>query len=239
MCNLYSMTTNREAMRSLFRVDGGWNQLRLPGIFPDKQAPIVRRRPTGEREIIGARWGMPTPPAFHKPGAIDSGVTNIRNTNSPHWRAWMKPEFRCLVPVTSFCEPTDTADPVTGKKVWTWFAIDNSRPLFAFAGIWCTWHSLRGTQKAPEHGEHLLYGFLTSAPNVVVAPVHAKAMPVILRTAEECDAWLTAEPAEALKMQRPAPDDALKIVAKGEKEDPPPGAATREVTGPVAPELPL
>ena len=62
---------------------------------------------------------------------------------------------------------------------------------------------------------------------------------MILRTAEECDAWLTAEPAEALKMQRPAPDDALKIVAKGEKEDPPPGAATREVTGPVAPELPL
>jgi hypothetical protein len=74
---------------------------------------------------------MPTPPAFLKPGAIDRGVTNIRNTNSPHWRAWVKPEFRCLVPVTSFCEPTDTADPATGKKVWTWFAIDNSRPLFA------------------------------------------------------------------------------------------------------------
>jgi hypothetical protein len=132
MCNLYSMTTTKEAMRQLFKVSGGWNQLHLPGVFPDKQAPIVRRRPTGEREIIGARWGMPTPPAFLKPGAIDRGVTNIRNTNSAHWRAWMKPEFRCLVPVTSFCEPTDTADPVTGKKVWTWFAIDDSRPLFAF-----------------------------------------------------------------------------------------------------------
>jgi putative SOS response-associated peptidase YedK len=139
MCAIYySMTTTHEAMRRLFRVDGGWNQPRLPGVFPDKQAPVVRRRPTGERQIIGARWGMPTPPAFLKLGAIDRGVTNIRNTNSPHWRAWMKPEFRCLVPVTSFCEPTDTADPVTGKKFWTWFAIDNSRPLFAFAGIWCT-----------------------------------------------------------------------------------------------------
>ena len=88
MCNLYSMTTNREAKRRLFRVDGGWNQLRLPGIFPDKQAPIVRRRLNGEREIVAARWGMPTPPAFLKPGAIDRGVTNIRSTNSPHWRAW-------------------------------------------------------------------------------------------------------------------------------------------------------
>jgi putative SOS response-associated peptidase YedK len=69
--------------------------------------------------------------------------------------------------------------------------------------------------------------------------VHSKAMPVILRTAEECDAWLAADPAEALKMQRPAPDDALKIVATGEKEDPPPGSASREDTAPAAPELPL
>jgi putative SOS response-associated peptidase YedK len=232
------MTTNREAMRKLFRVDGGWNQLHLPGIFTDKPAPIVRRKPSGEREIIAARWGMPTPPAFRK-GPIDRGVTNIRNTNSPHWRAWMKPEFRCLVPVTSFCEPTDAADRVTGKKVWTWFAFNDERPLFAFAGIWCTWHGTRGTQKAPERDEHLLFGFLTTAANGVIAPVHAKAMPVILRTAEECDAWLTAEPAEALKMQRPLPDDALKIVAKGEKEDPPPGLAPREDTPAAVPDLPL
>ena len=238
MCNLYSMTTNREAMRKLFRVDDGWNQLHLPGIFPDKPAPIVRPKPSGEREIVAARWGMPTPPAFRK-GPIDRGVTNIRNTNSPHWRAWMKPENRCLVPVTSFCEPTDAADPVTGKKVWTWFAFNDERPLFAFTGIWCTWHGTRGTQKTPEQGEHLLYGFLTTAANGVIVPVHAKAMRVILRTAEECDAWLTADPTEALKMQRPLPDDTLKIVAKGEKEDPPPGLTLREGTAALTPELPV
>jgi putative SOS response-associated peptidase YedK len=202
------MTTNCEAMRRLFRVEGGWNQLRLPAIFPDKPAPIVRRTAADEREIIAARWGMPTPPAFRK-GPVDRGVTNIRNVNSPHWRAWMKPENRCLVPVTSFCEPTDAPDPGTGKKVWTWFSLRNERPLFAFAGIWCTWRGTRGTQRAPEHGEHMLYGFLTTAANGVVAPVHSKAMPVILRTAEECDAWLTAETADALNMQRPLPDDAF------------------------------
>jgi putative SOS response-associated peptidase YedK len=90
-----------------------------------------------------------------------------------------------------------------------------------------------------EHGEHLLYGFLTTAANSVVPPIHKKAMPVILRTAEECNAWLTADPAEALKMQRPLPDDALKIVATGEKEDPPAAAAHREDVLPAAPELPL
>jgi putative SOS response-associated peptidase YedK len=56
-----------------------------------------------------------------------------------------------------------------------------------------------------------------------VKPVHAKAMPAILTTPEECDALLTDEPTEALKLQRPLPDDLLTIVATGEREDSPPG----------------
>jgi putative SOS response-associated peptidase YedK len=32
----------------------------------------------------------------------------------------------------------------------------------------------------PADGDHLLYSFLTTAPNSVVAPVHPKAMPVLL-----------------------------------------------------------
>ena len=95
-----------------------------------------------------ARWGMPTPTAFCT-GRIDRGVANICNTASPHWRAWLMPQLRCLVPAISFCEPTDAADPVTDKKVWTWFALSEDRALFAFAGIWCTWRGNRGTQKNP------------------------------------------------------------------------------------------
>jgi putative SOS response-associated peptidase YedK len=62
---------------------------------------------------------------------------------------------------------------------------------------------------------------LTTDPNAIVAPIHPKAMPVILTTPEEADLWLEGETVEALKLQRPLPDDALKIVARGEKEDPP------------------
>jgi putative SOS response-associated peptidase YedK len=43
-------------------------------------------------------------------------------------------------------------------------------------------------------------------------------MPVILRSQDEIDTWLLAPIEEALKLQRPLPDDALKIVAITEKE---------------------
>jgi putative SOS response-associated peptidase YedK len=52
-----------------------------------------------------------------------------------------------------------------------------------------------------------------------VAPIHPKAMPVILRAPEEIDLWMTAPAEEALKLQSPLPDDALKIVARDEKKD--------------------
>jgi putative SOS response-associated peptidase YedK len=60
---------------------------------------------------------------------------------------------------------------------------------------------------------------VTTEPNAVVAPIHPKAMPVILTTAAEVDLWLAADAPKALELQRPLPDDALRIVASGEKED--------------------
>jgi len=55
MCNLYSVTTNQEAMRRIFRfdVDLTGNLPSLPGVFPDTMAPIVRNG-AGGREIAMA-----------------------------------------------------------------------------------------------------------------------------------------------------------------------------------------
>ena len=92
ICNLYSITTNQAAIIALFRVINRYvgNQPAMPGVFPDYPAPVVRNTDAGT-ELVTMRWGMPPPPS--KPGPP---VTNIRNTSSPHWRMWLKPENRYL-----------------------------------------------------------------------------------------------------------------------------------------------
>src|SRR5271163_2983188 len=141
MCNLYSMTTNQEAIRNLFKVavDNTGNLSPLPGVYSDYAAPIVRNSAAG-RELSMARWGMPTPPKFLEGKKSDSGVTNVRNATSPHWRRWLGVESRCLVPFTSFSENEVLPD---GSRPPVWFALDESRPLAFFAGIWTRWTSVR------------------------------------------------------------------------------------------------
>lgn len=212
MCNLYSLTKGQAAIIAFTRAmrDTAGNLPPMPGIFPDYPAPIVRNAPDGTRELAMARWGMPCPPAYGS-----APVTNIRNTKSPHWRAWLKPANRCVVPWTSFCEYADTKP----RKTPTWFALGADRPLAVFAGIWTTWHGRRGTKSNPVEGEHQLFGFLTCEANEEVGAVHPKAMPVILTEPHEIETWLTAPAEEALKLQRALPDGSLRIVATGEKKD--------------------
>jgi putative SOS response-associated peptidase YedK len=174
MCNLYSVTTNQAAIAALFRAmnHNVGNLPPMPAAFPDYPAPVVRNAGT-DRKLIMMRWGMPPPP---RAGGFP--VTNIRNTTSLHWRGWLKPEHRCLVPANSFCRVCAGAEPETKKKDVVWFALNDDRPLFAFGGIWTEFRGDRGTKSKPIPGPHLVYGFLTTAPNATVEPIHPKAMPV-------------------------------------------------------------
>lgn len=214
MCNLYSLTATPEEIRRWFGVtrDETGNLPALSAIFPDQRAPVVRHGAVG-RDLTLMRWGIPGPKAFG-----EHPVTNVRNVRSPHWRPWLKPEYRCLVPVTAFSEYADTKP----RKTPVWFALGEARPLFAFAGIWRPWRGVRGTKaENPDRvaEEHRLFSFLTTESNGVVGPVHPKAMPVLFTTPEECATWLQAPTEEALRLQRPLPDDLMREVAQGERRD--------------------
>ena len=82
----------------------------MPGVFPDYPAPIVRNVGDAE-EMVLMRWEMPPPPTGGPP------VTNFRNTSSPPWRGWLKPENRCLVPANSFAEFAPPASSSTSTPI--------------------------------------------------------------------------------------------------------------------------
>ncbi|WP_435171126.1 SOS response-associated peptidase [Falsirhodobacter sp. 1013] len=208
MCNLYRHTRPQEALRGIFRGLPVEDRLgNLPAqerIYPNELAPVLRHT-NGEGqglELVMARWGLPSPKQFHSKNGIDKGVTNIRNTESPHWRRWLNPRFRCLVPLTAFSEP------VYGEGK-AWFTPADDRPAF-FAGLHVPqWTSIRKLKDGETTDD--LYAFLTTEPNAEVAKVHPKAMPVILTDPDEWDAWLHEPWSVVQELQRPLPDGALSM----------------------------
>ncbi|WP_348642140.1 SOS response-associated peptidase family protein [Methylobacterium sp. WL6] len=191
--------------------DGTGNLPPSPAIFPDQMAPIVRLA-DGERELAMMRWGFPSPVSK----GLQHPVTNVRNVRSPYWRSWLKPEQCCLVPVSSFNEYADTKP----CKTPVWFALDEDRPLFAFAGIWRPWTGVRGPKRDElVEEEHRLYALLTTEANGIVEPVHPKAMPVLMTTPEEWRTWLEAPVEEVLFLQRPLLDKKMMEVERGKRTD--------------------
>ncbi|WP_082731412.1 MULTISPECIES: SOS response-associated peptidase family protein [unclassified Sphingomonas] len=71
-------------------------------------------------------------------------------------------------------------------------------PHFAFAGIW----------RLTERGN--AYGFLSTEPNAVVAPIHPKAMPVVLLE-DDFDRWLSASWDEAQRVVAPYPSQLMRV----------------------------
>lgn len=112
MCNLYSMTKVPEAIRRLFRVSANRAAAIEPkdAIFPGRMAPVVRRAEDGERELVELSWGF----VFPQPGKAPRRVTNTRDdkVQSGFWYDSFR-RRRCLVPVTSFCEPNADVKPAT------------------------------------------------------------------------------------------------------------------------------
>jgi hypothetical protein len=107
------------------------------------------------------RWGMPSTAFALQSRQVDCGVTNVRNTASPHWRRWLVPASRCLMPFTSFREPglnakegsvgdsNDNALPDTKCGLHKTEVINRQGPWRSFEAVecatlkWVNWFSQR------------------------------------------------------------------------------------------------
>ncbi|WP_419826832.1 SOS response-associated peptidase family protein [Sphingomonas sp.] len=121
-------------------------------------------------------------------------MTNVRNLGLPQWRRLAeRPENRCLVPLTEFCEWTpekqDLGDGKPPLKGEMWFAVPD-QPVFAVAGFWQRTRVGRG------------FTMVTCDPNELVRPIHPKAMITILPP-EDVDTWLRGSYEEVTALQRP------------------------------------
>lgn len=238
----------RQFVRDMFAFDVDASVGNMPpqtGVYPAMLAPIIRQR-DGMRVLDKVWWGMPSPlGAIRKNAKIradrlihkhrqrmspdeyedliaaepDPGVHNVRNTESAHWKRWLAPQFRVVVPFNSFAEWSNQIGAGGKKQGNTWFAFTDERPLGFFAGVMAPqWTSIRriGHQAITTD----LFAFLTTDPNADIAGVQ-ESMPVILTTPEEIETWMTAPWEEARRLQRSLPDGSLRIVSVGNKEDPP------------------
>ena len=192
MCNRYRMSAKQAELAISFGLDPTVimpepSPLPPPELFPKRMAWVVRKE-DGARSLDVMTWGFPPPPKSRAP------VTNVRNLASPFWRSALnRPDRRCLVPVSEFCE----WEGEVGSKVDRWFSLPSS-PLFAFAGVW----------RPTEQGK--AFAFLTCEPNPLVAPIHAKAMPVILHP-EDYDTWLDGEVATACELAQSFPSQLMSV----------------------------
>ena len=197
MCNHYR--SNPEAIQTWREYigappyDGEWSDIKID-LWPKYRA-IIARVDNGQTVLDSMVWGVPiTLPGKREGTTVKKRVTNVRNLSSPFWHSMLsKPTQRCLVPFSTFAEPKPNA----GREE-VWFKVTDA-PVATFAGIW------------RPSAEGNVYAFLTCKPNPLVAPIHPKAMPLILHP-EDYRRWLTADYEEACSLVGPFPSQLMALV---------------------------
>jgi putative SOS response-associated peptidase YedK len=134
MCNRYRMTAKQAELAARFGVASPYPEdvtFPPPELFPKRLGWVVRQE-GAQRALDVMQWGVPLKMKGAQGQPITKQVTNVRNLSSSFWKSTIgNTDFRCLVPVTDFCE----WEGEVGSKQERWFSLP-SAPIFAFAGVW-------------------------------------------------------------------------------------------------------
>lgn len=176
-----------------YRIDASQAELRLkfgivvvrepdhaiePEIVPKSPAYIVRNYGGLILDIMP--WGF-------QPTTRNRSVVHEGSLLSPGWHAAIaRPDRRCLVPATSYCEMSTGAD---GQRRKNWVSLP-AHPIFAFAGAWSAF--LEGPA----------FALVTTTANALLSPIQPRSMPVILHE-RDYDKWLTGSPEEISTLVQP------------------------------------
>ncbi|MBO0769049.1 MAG: SOS response-associated peptidase [Solirubrobacterales bacterium] len=196
MCGRYSLAApDPDQLRKRFGISVGESAPRY-NIAPTQKILAV----TAEREAQELKWGLVPP--FMKDASSGAKMINARAetvAEKPAYKSSIR-RHRCLIPADGFYEWARRAE---GPKQPFHITVADAE-LFAFAGIWATWH--RG-----QPDELRSVTIITTAANAAMAPVHDR-MPVILTPQQE-ERWLDpATPVEALgELMKGLPADRLTL----------------------------
>ncbi|MBB4152877.1 putative SOS response-associated peptidase YedK [Sphingomonas jinjuensis] len=199
MCNRARLAAEPETLFERF--GGRWltdrprdNRFNPVELRPEERAYVVREE-EGRRGVDVMGWDV-------LGGQAKWAMTNVRNLALPQWtRLAERPENRCLVPLTEFCEFTperhDLGDGKKPLKGEMWFSVVD-QPVFAVAGFWQRTVAGNG------------FAMVTCDANELVEPIHPKAMITILHP-DDWSTWLTGSFDEVRRLQCPYPADQMTV----------------------------
>jgi putative SOS response-associated peptidase YedK len=179
MCGRYTLHQKSKDISKRFNVAAPQDIHDNFNVAPGQIMPIVTETEAG-RQLELMKWGLV--PAWAKDPKIGYKLINARAETmfeKPMWRNAIR-KRRCLVPADGFYEWKKLTDDKKARKQ-PYYIHPKQTELFAFAGIWESWHDAEGM-------EWKTYSIITTEPNKEMADIHDR-MPVILHKEDE-SSWL-------------------------------------------------
>ncbi len=188
MCGRFVLTADGQALQLQFNLTALPEGLVTARYNIAPTQPVMVITNTAPTTLTVQKWGLI--PSWSKDPSIASTLINARAETleeKPSFRTAFK-RRRCIIPATGFYEWGKGE----GKTKQPYYIHLKDTPVFGFAGLWETWHSLDGDMVET-------CTIITTEPNDLIRPLHHR-MAVILDP-EDYDLWLSPDelPPMALK----------------------------------------